>query len=232
MAQEPTFFVADMVAHCCTLLRRRLVPGRESSGLVVGCGAGDEVVYMRQNLESNRVFGVDIEPGFSDSARAATCVLRGDAQRLPFLSGTFDFAAAFHSLEHVGDAHVALDEVRRVLRPGAWFYLGVPNSSRLVGYIGSFDATTWQKITWNLKDWKARLFGKFRNECGAHAGFGREELADLLKRRFADVQFLTEDFIRFKYAKRLPGPVLDVLLSPGVVRYSASSHYALCQKAA
>lgn len=183
MLQESVPLVADMVVHCCTLLRRRLAPWRGSSGLVVGCGAGDEVVYLRHSLESKRVFGLDIETTFSHSARAAASVLRGDAQRLPFPSSTFDFAAAFHSLEHVVDPPLALDEVRRVLRPGAWFYLGVPNRSRLVGYLGSFDATTWQKkIAWNLKDWKARLRRQFRNECGAHAGFRREELADLSNR--------------------------------------------------
>ena len=232
MPQESVPLVAEMVVYCCTLLRERLAPARWSSGLVVGCGAGDEVVYMRHNLQGTRVFGVDIGTSFSGSARAAACVLQGDAQRLPFLSGTFDFAAAFHSLEHVGDPRQAVSEIRRVLRPGAWFYLGVPNSSRLVGYLGSFDATTWQKITWNLKDWKARLRREFRNECGAHAGFGREELVDLLEPRFANVRFLTEDFMRFKYVKRLPGLVLDLLLSPRIVKYSASSHYVLCQKAA
>jgi ubiquinone/menaquinone biosynthesis C-methylase UbiE len=61
--------------------------------------------------------------------------------RLPFGELTFDFAAAFHSLEHVADARVALDEVRRVLRPGAPFYVGVPNRTRVVGHLGSFDAT-------------------------------------------------------------------------------------------
>src|SRR5215469_5839788 len=101
MPQESVPLVAEMVVYCCTLLRERLAPARWSSGLVVGCGAGDEVVYMRHNLQSTRVFGVDIGTGFSGSARAAACVLQGDAQRLPFLSGTFDFAAAFHSLEHV-----------------------------------------------------------------------------------------------------------------------------------
>jgi SAM-dependent methyltransferase len=231
MPQESVPLVAEMVVYCCALLRGRLAPARWSSGLVVGCGAGDEVVYMRHHLQTDRVFGVDIDAGFSGSARTAACVLRGDAQRLPFLPSTFHFAAAFHSLEHVGDPQRALSEIRRVLRPGAWFYLGVPNSARLVGYLGSFDATTWQKITWNLKDWKGRVRREFRNECGAHAGFGREELVDLLEPRFACVQFLTEDFIRFKYASRLPGRVLDVLLSPGVVKYSASSHYVLCRKA-
>jgi SAM-dependent methyltransferase len=220
--------VAAMVVHCCTLLKERLP--EDCSGLVVGCGNGDEVVYMRRTLRSERILGLDIAGGFSLPARAEGCVLIGDATRVPFNTASCDFAAAFHSLEHVGDPVTALDEVCRVLRPGAWFYLGVPNRTRLVGYLGSSDASTWQKITWNFTDWTARLRGKFRNELGAHAGFEREELARLLEQRFDKVQLLTEEFVRFKYAARLPGWFLDGLLAPGVVDYSAPAHYVLCRK--
>lgn len=134
--------VARMVHHCRDLLRQRLCCTQKLSGLDVGGGNGNEVVYMRRTFLCDHLVGVDVEETFSTEACAERCVIRGDALHLPFASGTFDFAAAFHSMEHVGDAKVALDEIRRVLRPGAWFYVGVPNSRRLVGYLGSFDATT------------------------------------------------------------------------------------------
>jgi len=219
-----------MVHHCCDLLRQRMDAARKVSGLVVGCGNGNEVVYMRRTFNYDRLVGVDVERIFSAESRAEQCVARGDALHLPFAAETFDFAAAFHSLEHVGDPRVALDEIHRVLRPGAWFYMGVPNSRRLVGYLGSFDATTWQKITWNLTDWLARARGRFRNEAGAHAGFERRELAALLEERFNEVHLLTEDFLRYKYGGRLPGFVLRLLLSPSIVDHSAPAHYALCRK--
>ncbi len=222
--------VADMVHHGGRLLGERLPAHELLWGLVVGCGNGNEAVYLRRAFASHRVFGLDIADRFSPAARAERCLFRADAQRLPFPSGVFDFVAAFHSLEHVGDAGRALDEVRRVLRPGGWFYVGVPNRSRAVGYLGSADATTWQKITWNLTDWKARAQGKFRNELGAHAGFERNELGKLLAERFANVQLLTEEFIRFKYGGRLPKILLNLLLAPGIVNYSAPAHYALCQR--
>jgi len=224
--------VARMVHHCCDLLRQKLDCTRKLSGLVVGCGNGNEVVYMRRTFRFEHLVGVDVEKIFSPLARAEHCVARGDALRLPFPAETFDFAAAFHSLEHVGDARLALDEIDRVLRPGAWFYVGVPNSRRLVGYLGSFDATTWQKIVWNLADWSARLRGKFRNESGAHAGFERRELMGLLQERFSGVQLLTEEFLRYKYGERLPRGVLRLLLAPAIVDYSAPAHYAICRKRA
>jgi SAM-dependent methyltransferase len=222
--------VARMVHHCCDLLRERLDRTRALSGLVVGCGNGNEVVYMRRKFNYDHLVGVDVDRIFSAQARAEHCVARGDALRLPFAAEAFDFAAAFHSLEHVGDARIALDEIHRVLRPGSWFYMGVPNRRRLVGYLGSFDATTWQKITWNLTDWMARARGKFRNDLGAHAGFERGEMAALLGERFSDVRMLTEEFLRYKYRDRLPKFLLDLLLAPAIVDRSAPAHYAICRK--
>lgn len=222
--------VAAMVRHCCDLLRQRMNQLESRPGLVIGCGNGDEVVYLRRAFRNTRIVGLDVEMKFSPLARAEADVLVADATLLPFPAESFDFAASFHSLEHVGDTHRALAELRRVLRPGAWFYVGVPNKSRLLGYLGSFDATTWQKFTWNAQDYLARLRGCFRNEAGAHAGFEAKELASLLKEYFSDVELLTEEYLRFKYTDRLPKPLLNFLLAPHVISRSAPSHYALCQK--
>lgn len=219
-----------MVEHCADVLRSKLEEQAARSGIVAGCGTGDEVVYLRRALNIRRVFGVDVDARFSSLARSERCIAQADALCLPFPGDRFGFAAAFHSLEHVGDARKTLAEIRRVLAPGAWFYLGVPNRTRLLGYLGSFDASTWQKITWNLTDWRARLGGKFRNEAGAHAGFDRSELLALLNDGFKDVRLLTKEFLRFKYTGRIPAPLLNVLLSPALIDYTAPAHYAICRK--
>lgn len=221
--------VAAMVQHCCRLLRFRLEKTEGCAGLVVGCGSGDEVVYLRHSFHSRRIFGVDIGEHFSRVARADGAVIGGDALRLPFRGASFDFAAAFHSLEHVGSPPKAVAEIARVLRPGGWFYAGVPNRNRVLGYVGSFDASTWQKISWNLKDWRARVAGRFRNEAGAHAGFTRNQLIDLLGACFSEIQLITEDFLRFKYAGRIHRSVLNLLLSPSLIDFSAPAHYAICR---
>lgn len=221
-----------MVAHCCALLRPRLTSIGETRGILVGCGSGDEILYMRRAFGTDTVFGVDRERQFSPLAHRVGAVAQGDALHLPFRPATFDFAAALHSLEHVGDANQALDEILRVLRPGGWFYVGVPNRTRLLGYVGSFDATLWQKISWNATDWWARWRGEFRNEAGAHAGFARSELLGLLESRFSNVELLTDQYLRFKYHRRLPASLLNLLLSPAWIDRAAPSHYALCQKPA
>ncbi len=226
----PDFAVAAMVRHCEVLLRERLAARDTLSGLMVGCGSGDEVVYLRRRFRSRRIVGLDIGQAFSVAARAEGCVLVADGQALPFGDAAFDFVAAFHSLEHVADPRHVLGEVRRVLRPAGWFYLGVPNRSRLVGYLGAFGSTPWQKVTNNLRDYYHRLRGRFENRLGAHAGFRAAELVRLLSDYFASVELLTEPYLRFKYHDRLPKLCLDVLLAPAIINYSAAAHYALCRK--
>jgi len=227
---EPEIPVAAMVRHCFHLLRQRVDQSRAPCGLVVGCGNGDEVAYLRRGFGGGSVVGLDLEMRFSPLARAEVALLVADAGSLPFPAEAFDFAASFHSLEHVGNPRQALKEIQRVLRPGAWFYVGVPNRTRLVGYLGSFDATGWQKFAWNVQDYAARLRGRFRNEYGAHAGFEGKGLVGLLEEFFDEVQLVTEGFLRFKYAGRLPGLVLNFLLGPRLLNRSAPVHYALCRK--
>ena len=166
----PHAAVHAMVRHCSELLRQRLKASRNRRGIVVGCGSGDEVVYLRRALGSTRIAGLDKERRFSAVARSDACVLVGEAERLPFPDDTFDFAAAFHSLEHVGDPRRMLDALRRVLQPGGWFYVGVPNKSRLIGYMGSFDATPWQKLSWTSKTTRRSCEDAFATSRGPTPG--------------------------------------------------------------
>lgn len=228
---EIDFAVAAMVRHCDLLLHERLKPGSEVRGLMVGCGSGDEVVFLRRSFSTRRIVGCDIGERFSTRARAEGCVLVGDGQGLPFNNAGFDFVAAFHSLEHVDDPRAVLAEVRRVLAPGGWFYMGVPNRSRLIAYMGAFGIPAWKKIAFNLRDFCHRLLGKFENRLGAHAGFSAAELKSHLGEHFASTTLITEPYLRFKYGERMPNLFLNLLLAPGVIDYSAAAHYALCRKA-
>lgn len=228
---ENDFAVAAMVRHCDTLLRDRIGTIAQPAGLMVGCGSGDEVVFLRRRYASRRIVGCDIGEIFSAHARAEGCVLVGNGQGLPFHDASFDFVAAFHSLEHVDDPRAVLSEVRRVLRPDGWFYMGVPNRSRLIGYVGAFGPSTWQKVAFNFRDFYHRITGKFENRLGAHAGFAAGELVKLLGEYFASTTLITEPYLRFKYGGRMPKLFLDLLLAPGIINYSAAAHYALCRKA-
>jgi ubiquinone/menaquinone biosynthesis C-methylase UbiE len=49
-----------------------------------------------------------------------------DLQKLPFKDATYDFIFASHVLEHVPDDKKAIQEIRRILKPGGIAILPVP----------------------------------------------------------------------------------------------------------
>ncbi|MEO6866626.1 MAG: class I SAM-dependent methyltransferase [Gaiellales bacterium] len=86
--------------------------------LEVGCGDGRFSEQMRDALDA-RVVALDLSPGM-----AAQAALRGldtqigDIQLLPWPEGQFDVVVANWMLYHVPSLDGALEEIRRVLRPG------------------------------------------------------------------------------------------------------------------
>lgn len=153
--------------------------------LVVGCGTGVEAAILAECLGAE-VIGIDVEENFYSEAARKVVLQLGDATALEFADGSFDFVYSYHSLEHMNDPVRALEEMRRVLTSAGGYWIGTPNRQRFLGYLGSKDATFWEKLRWNLIDWKARLVGKFRNEFDAHAGFSAPELCGMLQGVFAE----------------------------------------------
>jgi len=133
-------------------------------------------------------------------------------------------------IEHVSDPRRSLAELARVLRPGGWLYVGTPNRRRVVGYVGSYDASLREKIRWNASDYRARLAGRFRNELGAHAGYSQAELRRLLAADFVDHRPLTGDYLRFKYGRRLPRPVMRAVADTPLRELAAPSVYAAARR--
>jgi SAM-dependent methyltransferase len=106
--------------------------------LLLGLGAGDVVLdlacgpgnfsreFARTVGAEGLVVGVDASPtmlarGAADTARAGIAnlaLIRADATDLPFRDGSFDAACCFAALHLFADPLAALDEMRRVLRPG------------------------------------------------------------------------------------------------------------------
>jgi len=153
--------------------------------LVVGCGRGIEAAILAQVLDA-KVTGIDVLDDFDPEASTLADLATGDATALAFDDASFDFVYSYHALEHIDRPKRALAEIARVLKPDGGYWIGTPNRSRLIGYIGSKSASTAEKIRWNLTDWRARLTGRFRNEYGAHAGFTRRELGALLREALAE----------------------------------------------
>jgi ubiquinone/menaquinone biosynthesis C-methylase UbiE len=79
-----------------------------------------------------RVTNLDMDPSFAN----APCNLQegvqfvcGDATRLEFASASFDAVTMFDVIEHVPDDKKAMSEVLRVLKPGGYLLVSVPNEN-------------------------------------------------------------------------------------------------------
>jgi hypothetical protein len=74
------------------------------------------------------------------------------------------------------------------------------------------------------------LSGRFRNECGAHAGFSQRELDDLLAVHFRERTWVTRDYLRFKYTGHRLRGLIELATCPCCCWFAAPSIYVLCRK--
>ena len=103
------------------VLYPRVAPYLKGRTLDIGCGIGDMLKF------SPGTIGVDINPRNVDHCRRQgfeAHVMAPD--ELFFADNSFDSAILDNVLEHVADPAPLLAEVRRVLRSGGNFVVGVP----------------------------------------------------------------------------------------------------------
>ncbi len=104
---------------------RRLPPG--ASVLDLGCGPGS----FPSSATPARVFRLDAALPPSPPSN----FVLSDAARLPFPSRSLDAVISNHSLEHIARIEAAVSEIARVLRPGGFLYVAVPDASTLADRI-------------------------------------------------------------------------------------------------
>lgn len=85
--------------------------------LVIGCGSGKEAAILGQSLGAETL-GIDLVENFDPRAASLVQLRGGDATRMQFEDGSFDFAYSYHALEHIPRHREALREMRRVLAEG------------------------------------------------------------------------------------------------------------------
>ena len=102
------------------------VDGRSGGRAVdVGCGTGAMVEELaRQGFST---VGTDMSAAALHHARSESgSLLSSTAENLPFATGVFDVLTSLDVVEHLDDDVAALQEYRRVLRPGGSLVLAVP----------------------------------------------------------------------------------------------------------
>jgi ubiquinone/menaquinone biosynthesis C-methylase UbiE len=104
---------------------RALVGNARFRLLDVGCGTGVFAARVREEFARSEVWGVDLVASMLSKGRhrwngpaGRAIPVQGDSERLPFATGSFDLVTSSNSFHHYPRQDVAIQEMRRVLRPG------------------------------------------------------------------------------------------------------------------
>ena len=103
--------------------------------LDVGCGGGINLKRMAQ--KAKKVYGIDYsiesvklsrEVNEDNIKKGKVEVLEGNVQSLPFDDNTFDIVTAFETVYFWQDIKNSFGEVKRVLKPGGIFLIGMESN--------------------------------------------------------------------------------------------------------
>lgn len=99
---------------------------QEISLLDVGASSGTFVeIAKKKGIKANGV-----EPS-ADGIKAASIrgidLIQSEAEKLPFPDNSFDIVHSHHVFEHLSDPLKAASEILRVLKPGGFVFIEVPN---------------------------------------------------------------------------------------------------------
>ena len=119
------WFVArrDLVLN---LIKNTYPTGEALRILDIGCGTG---AMLDELTAFGSVVGADFSEEalkFSRERRQSLPLVRADVRCLPFASDTFDVITAMDIVEHIDNDKAAMQEIRRVLKPGGRLFMTVP----------------------------------------------------------------------------------------------------------
>jgi 2-polyprenyl-6-hydroxyphenyl methylase/3-demethylubiquinone-9 3-methyltransferase len=150
------------VGYIREILHERCAEPFGKSALEVGCGGGilsEEIARMGYNVTGVDPSGPSLQTA-AEHARAGGLRIRyqeGTGESIPYPDGTADAVFCCDVLEHVCDLPKVISEIRRVLKPGGYFFYDTLNRtvlSRLVAIKIAQEWKTWAFAPPNLHDWR------------------------------------------------------------------------------
>jgi demethylmenaquinone methyltransferase/2-methoxy-6-polyprenyl-1,4-benzoquinol methylase len=180
IASRYDFFTVFMSYGMDRRWKRTLVEmlklGGNETALDIACGTGDITFMVARRLTTGHAVGLDITQAMlviaerkrRESNDTNVSFHRGDILRMPFPDHSFDCVSAGYALRNVPDIGAALEEIKRVLKPGGrvvsldfghprsrayrWLYLRyLTLVGSTVGWILHRDADTYRYIPESLK---------------------------------------------------------------------------------
>lgn len=124
-----------------------LKPGM--SLLDVGCGPGTITVDLAERVAPGRVAAVDQEQSVVEEAAALDTGIEfsvGDVYDLGFADDTFDIVHAHQVLQHVPDPAAALEQMRRVCKPGGIVAVRDADYAAMVWYPANPGLDQWLEV--------------------------------------------------------------------------------------
>lgn len=160
----------------------------------LGCGPGVSTFEIARVRPHDYVAGLDFAWGMVEEARRREKEsglppgridwIQGDALHLPFADSSVDCLTGHSFLYLLPDRRLALQECRRVLRPGGRLVLMEPNRTPSIG--AALSVSQHPSFLLSMVLWRpfSRLYGRFT--CGAleetlsDAGFGSAHVEETL----------------------------------------------------
>ncbi|SVB54956.1 uncharacterized protein METZ01_LOCUS207810, partial [marine metagenome] len=98
--------------------------------LDIGCGDGFLFTHLAEGAHGAELYGMDLSHRrliITKKRKFPVRLLDGNAEYLPFGEATFDVVICTEALEHLIDPSAAIQEIRRILKPGGLLILTVPS---------------------------------------------------------------------------------------------------------